>query len=93
MLLNIRHDVSTAYHHQSVGTIERNHRTLNEYIRMYVTNLSEWDDHVQYYAYCSNTAKHAAFNNIYSPYELLFGKSPRELTDILTGEVEPIRSS
>lgn len=34
-LLDINHDISTAYHHQTVGTIERNHRTLNEYIRIY----------------------------------------------------------
>lgn len=89
-LLNIRHDISTAYHHQTVGSIERNHRTLNEYIRIYVTNIAQWDEYMQYYTYCYNTSKHDAFNNNYSPYELVFGKSPRDMNNILTGDIEPV---
>lgn len=89
-LLNIKHDLSTAYHHQSVGSIERNHRTLNEYIRIYVTNIEMWDEYIQYYTYCYNTSKHSAFNNIYSPYELVYGRGPIELSKIFRGEIEPV---
>lgn len=89
-LLDIKHDLSTAYHHQTVGSIERNHRTLNEYIRIYVTNMDYWDEYIQYYTYCYNTSKHTAFDNKYSPYELVYGKTPREYNEILTGTIEPV---
>lgn len=29
-MLNIKHNFSTAHHHETVGVIERNHRSLNE---------------------------------------------------------------
>lgn len=90
LLLDIKHNMSTAYHHETVGSIERNHRTLNEYIRIYVTNMNQWDEYVQYFTYCYNTAKHSAFNNKYSPYELIFGKNPREFNEILNGHIDPI---
>lgn len=89
-LLKIKHDMSTAYHHQTVETIERNHRTLNEYIRLYVTNIEQWDEYIHYYTYCYNTSKHAAFNNVYSPYELVFGRKPREMSNIFTNIIDPV---
>lgn len=89
--LNIDHKLSTAYHHETLGAIERNHRTLNEYIRIYANNIEEWDEYVQYFTYCYNVAKHAAFDNKYSPYELIFGKTPREFNEILKrNRIEPI---
>lgn len=89
-LLDIKHNTSTAYHHETVGTIERNHRTLNEYIRIYVSNINEWNNYIQYFTYCYNTAKHSAFDNKYSPYELIFGKNPREFHELLKNGIEPI---
>lgn len=89
-LLDIKQEISTAYHHQTVGSIERNHRTLSEYIRIDVANMEQWDEYIQYSAYCYNTSKHAAFNNTYSPYELFYGKSPRELNEICTETIEPV---
>lgn len=35
-LLNVNHNFSTAYHHETLGTVERNHRTFNEYLRAYL---------------------------------------------------------
>lgn len=89
-IIKINHNLSTAYHHETLGTIERNHRTLNEYIRIYVTNIEEWDEYVKYYSYCYNVAKHSALNDVYSPYELVFGKSPREFDEILKNRIEPV---
>lgn len=34
-LMKIDHEFSTAYRHQILGSIERNHRVLNEYVRAY----------------------------------------------------------
>lgn len=43
-LLKIDKKLSTAYHHQTVGAVERTHRTFNEYIRSYIsTDKSDWD--------------------------------------------------
>lgn len=39
-LMNITHNRSTAHHHETVGSIERNHKELNKYIRMYLENSS-----------------------------------------------------
>lgn len=90
-LLDIEQKLSTAYHHETLGTIERNHRTLNEYIRIYVSNIEEWDEYIQYFTYCYNVAKHSSFDNKYSPYELIFGKTPREFNQILKeNRIEPI---
>lgn len=35
-LMNIEHRSSTAYHHETLGTVERNHRVFNEYLRSYL---------------------------------------------------------
>lgn len=42
-LMKTNQKFSTAYHHQSVGSIERNHRFFNEYIRAFVKDITEWD--------------------------------------------------
>lgn len=58
-MLNINHNFSTAYHHESVGTIERNHRVFNEYLRTYIENDSNWDHHLKYFVFCYNTSYNA----------------------------------
>lgn len=67
-LLNIQHDISTAYHHQSVVSIERNHRVFNDYIKSYVNDISEWDDYLIFFTY---TSKNSCFHDRFSPYELV----------------------
>lgn len=39
-LMAIKQSMSTPHHHQTVGTIERNHRVFNEYIRSYLQLFS-----------------------------------------------------
>lgn len=34
--LKIQHKTSTAYHHETLGSVERNHRVFNEYLRSYL---------------------------------------------------------
>ena len=45
-LLQIEKLTSTAHHHQTIGTMERSHRTFNEYVRSYITvekdDCDEW---------------------------------------------------
>lgn len=77
-LLNIDNNTSTPYHHRTVGTVERSHRTFNEYLRSYINEYkTDWDDWLVYFTYCYNTTPSMAISG-YSPYQLVFGKT---LTD------------
>jgi len=72
--LNIENITSTAHHHQTVGTIERSHRTFNEYIRSYISvDKTDWDVWLQYFVFCFNTTPSMA--HTYCPYELVFSKT------------------
>jgi len=75
---------STAHHHQTVGTIERSHKTFNEYIRSYISvNRTYWDLWLQYFVFCFNTTPSMPHN--YCPYELVFGKTnslPKQFNSI-----------
>ena len=88
-LLNISHKTSTPYRHETVGTVERNHRTLNEYLRAYINdNHTDWDKYVCMFNYCYNLTPNTALHG-YSLFELVFGRraiSP----DFLAKPVTPI---
>lgn len=76
-LLEIQHDFSTPYHHQTVGTIERNHRVLNAYLRTYlIDNRDDRNIYSKYFSFYFNTTPNAALNHKFSPFELVFGHSP-----------------
>lgn len=89
-LMGVHKKFSTPHHHQSVGSIERNHRTFNEYIRAYATNIFEWDTYLPYFVYCYNTSKNLTFENRFSPYELVFSKRNNGLANIDLKNVEPL---
>lgn len=90
-LLEITHTNSTAYHPQTLGGIERSHRTLNEYLRSYLpTNKHEWDEYIKYFTYCYNTTPSSTFDCKFSPFELLFGRQPN-IPDILNStKIDPL---
>ena len=86
-MLEIQHNMSTAYHHQSLGCVERSHRTLNEYLRNYMsTNEKEWERLVRYFCFCYNTSPNVAIN-MYSPFELVYGHRPNSLCNL--GDNDP----
>lgn len=39
--LGIAHKMSTPYRHETIGKAERNHRSLNEYLRAYLNDRSK----------------------------------------------------
>lgn len=85
-ILKIEHNFSTAYHHQTLGSIERNHRTLNEYLRSYLTE-NNWDIYLKYFNFCYNISYTAANRHSYTPFELIFAKKsilPEELVNSIT---------
>lgn len=90
-LLNIKHNLSTAYHHETVGSIERTHRVLNEYLRSYINdNQNNWDEYLGYFTYCYNTSPHYSFNLKYTPFEIIFGFIPKLPNFLQKGKIEPI---
>lgn len=71
--LNIEHKFSTAYHSQTIGGCERNHRVLNEYLRSYINeNKTDWDEWTRYFSFCYNTTPSTYHN--YTPFELVYGR-------------------
>lgn len=90
-LLNIEHKKSTAYHHETVGTVERSHRILNEYIRSYLNgNLEEWDVYANYFCFCYNTTPNASTDYKYSPFELIHGWKANLPTAFMNGKIYPL---
>lgn len=90
-LMNIEHKTSTAYRHQTVGTVERNHRVLNEYMRAYLdSNLDEWEKQVEYFTFCYNISKNTCFKFKFSPYELIFGREVTLPDEVLSESMIPI---
>jgi len=88
-LLNISHKTSTPYRHETVGTVERSHRTLNEYLRAYINNNhTDWDKCANIFNYCYNITPSTALHG-YTPFELVFGK--RATTpDFLSQPILPV---
>lgn len=82
---------STAYHHETLGTIERNHRTLNEYLRTYLNDShSDWEDYLRKFTYCYNITPNSSLNLRYTPFELVFGKNPAILDILKHRIVDPL---
>lgn len=75
-LLNIDKKHSTAVHHESISSLERNHRVMNSYFRtMQENKRSDWDQWIHYYAFSYNVTPHSVHN--FTPFELIYGKLPR----------------
>lgn len=74
-ICNVEHRFSAAYRPQTIGSLERNHRVLNEFFRNYL-NTVDWPSLVKYYVFVWNTTPSANLNNYYSPYYLVYGFEP-----------------
>lgn len=78
-LLKIKHLNSTAYHHESLGTVERSHKTLNEYLRIYTSNNpKDWFTFVKYFAFCFNTTPNSSID-MFTPFELVYGRKANSM--------------
>lgn len=90
-LLKITQSFSTPHRHQTVGVIERNHRTFNEYLRIYLPSSGPtWDEFLKYFIFTYNTTPNVSFDLKYSPYELVFSKTPCVLDILKTNIIDPV---
>lgn len=90
ILVNTKQSHSTPYHPQTVGTVERNHRVFNEYLRAYLSNEGDWETYLKYYTFCYNTTPHTSLNHEYSPFEIVFGKKPFMPSEFYKCKIDPI---
>ena len=73
-LLNIEKISSTAYHHQSVGSLENSHKNLGAFLRIQCQNNPQsWSHWLSYWCFSYNTTVHSATK--YQPFELVFGRT------------------
>lgn len=85
--LDIAHQRSTAYHHQTVGSLEHTHNSLGAHIRAYAKTKADWDKWLPHFAFAYNTTVNSATS--YSPFELLFGRLARRPSDLPGSNVTP----
>lgn len=87
--LQVKQKFSTAYHPQTIGSLERNHRCLNEYLRSFVNeHQSDWDDWLKFYAFNYNTTPHS--DHGFTPHELVFGTKAKLPQEIFEHGTEPV---
>lgn len=71
-LFKIKHILSSPYHPQTNGALERSHMTLKEYLKHYINEKhTNWDEYVSLAMFTYNTHFHKTTN--FTPHELLFG--------------------
>ena len=75
-IMNTRRTLTTAYHPQTDGLVERFNATLCEGLSMYVsTHQKDWDRHLPLTLFAYRVAPHATTGE--SPFYLLYGREPR----------------
>lgn len=82
--LGILRRLSTAYHPQTDGQTERQHQSLEHYLRVYCNeDQDDWASHLTLAELVYNTSWHSAINT--TPAEALYGflpRLPQQITDV-----------
>ena len=87
-LLQIKQLSSAPYHHQTIGSLENSHKSLNSYLRTFADeDRYDWDQWLPYFSYAYNSMVHLSTN--YTPFELIFGKNNQLPNGTLQQITEP----
>lgn len=74
-LFQTKHILSSPYHPQTNGALERSHLTLKDYLKHYINDKqSDWDEFIPFAIFAYNSHVHKSTG--YTPYEVLFGNKP-----------------
>ena len=83
-MLGIARRTTSPYHPESNAQIERQHRTLGNYLRTITSpNQTDWDMLLKDAAFAINISKHSGTG--YTPFELMFGRKPRTPVGVMIG--------
>lgn len=72
-LLNIKKINTTAFRPQTNGSLERFHRSLNDYLKHF-TQADNWDEFLKFATFSYNSTKNNTTK--YTPFFLMFGREP-----------------
>ena len=79
--------MSTAYQPQTDGQTEVTNKTLEGYLRCYVSdNPKGWANWLALTKYCYNTSYHSSTKT--TPFEATYGYPPPSLTDYILGSTQ-----
>lgn len=74
-LFQTKHILSSPYHPQTNGALERSHLTLKDYLKHYINDKqTDWDEFVPFAMFAYNSHVHKSTGH--TPYEVLFGFKP-----------------
>lgn len=80
--LGVRHNLSTAYHAQSQGALERFHSTLKSLLRAYCLEMQrDWEEGLPWLMLAAREVTHQSIG--FSPNELVFAHKVRGLLAVL----------
>ena len=81
--LHIDSRMSTAYHPQTNGGVERTNQEIEAYLRIYCTNTpNEWTNHLTALEFAHNSAPHSTHGQ--SPFKIILGYNPTAIPDNLS---------
>lgn len=90
--LNVKHQVSSAYHPQSQGAIERFHQTLKSMLRTFcVERECDWDEEIPLLLFGVRNTTQVSLG--FSPPELIFGHSVRGPLKVLQEQILGVKCS
>ena len=91
-LLGVKKSRTTPYHPQGDGVTERFNRTLLSMLKtLDNSHKANWKDHIAPLVYAYNCTRHETTH--YTPFFLMFGRTPRLLVDVFLGVSSEYSSS
>ncbi len=85
--LRIKHNLASAYHPQSQGTLERFHQTLKSLLRAYCVQLDrDWEEGLPWLLLAAREVVQESTG--FSPNDLIFGHKVRGLLAVLQNSVK-----